>query len=91
MENRTKNKSYLDTKLTLSSLKDRSRNVIISWCVVCNRDGNIKFLDTMTTVLEYIDLLHHKLLSRASKLGPEKTLLPAGNGPNTILVSQIHH
>lgn len=38
-----------------------------------NGVGNLEFIDTRMTVLIYIDVLRHNLLSSAKKLGWEET------------------
>lgn len=68
-----KNKTALDPKHILQTVKHGGGNVMVWGCMASNGVGNLDFIDTKMTASTYIDVLRNNLLSSARKLGLEQT------------------
>ncbi|GFU32076.1 transposable element Tcb2 transposase [Trichonephila clavipes] len=70
-----KNKTALEPKNVLPTLKHGGGNVMAWRCVANNGASNLAFIDNKMNVLAYIDVLRHNLLDSAKKLSTWRTLL----------------
>ncbi|GFT91457.1 transposable element Tc1 transposase [Trichonephila clavipes] len=70
-----KNKTALEPKNVLPTLKHGGGNVMVWGCVAHNGAGNLAFIDNKMNALAYIDVLRHNLLDRAKKLSMENTFI----------------
>ncbi|GFT09152.1 transposable element Tcb1 transposase [Trichonephila clavipes] len=62
-----KNKTALEPKNVLPTLKYGGGNVLVWGCVAHNGAGNLAFTDSKMNALAYIDVLRHNLLDSAKK------------------------
>ncbi|GFW03070.1 transposable element Tcb2 transposase [Trichonephila clavipes] len=70
-----KNKTALEPKNVLPTLKHGGGNVMVWGCVAHNGAGNLAFTDNKMNALAYIDVLRHNLLDSAKKLSTENTFI----------------
>ncbi|GFU84925.1 transposable element Tcb2 transposase [Trichonephila clavipes] len=70
-----KNKTALEPKNILPTLKHGGGNVMVWECVAHNGAGNLAFIDNKTSALAYINMLRHNLLDSAKKLSMENTFI----------------
>ncbi|GFT19606.1 tc1-like transposase protein [Trichonephila clavipes] len=70
-----KNKTALEPKNVLPTLKYGGGNVMVWGCVAHNGAGNLAFIDNKMNALAYIDVLRHNLLDSAKKLIMENTFI----------------
>ncbi|GFV93159.1 transposable element Tcb2 transposase [Trichonephila clavipes] len=70
-----KNKTVLEPKNVLPTLKYGGGNVMLWRCVANNGAANLAFIDNKMNALAYIDVLRHNLLDSAKKLSTRRTLL----------------
>ncbi|GFX54210.1 transposable element Tcb2 transposase [Trichonephila clavipes] len=70
-----KNKTALEHKNVLSTLKYGGEDVMVWGCVAHSGEGNLAFIDNKMNALAYIDVLRHNLLDSAKKLSMENTFL----------------
>ncbi|GFV74635.1 transposable element Tcb2 transposase [Trichonephila clavipes] len=68
-----KNKTALEPKNVLPTLKHGGGNVMLWECVAHNGAGSLAFIDNKMNALAYINVLRHNLLDRAKKLSMENT------------------
>ncbi|GFX03397.1 transposable element Tcb2 transposase [Trichonephila clavipes] len=68
-----KNKTALEPKNVLPTLKYGGGNVMVWRCVANNGAGKLAFIDNKMNALAYIDVLRHNLLDSAKKLSMENT------------------
>ncbi|GFV41925.1 transposable element Tcb2 transposase [Trichonephila clavipes] len=66
-----KNKTALEPKNVLPTVKHGGGNVMVWRCVANNGVGNLAFIDNKMNYLAYIDMLRHNLLDSAKKLSME--------------------
>ncbi|GFY43523.1 transposable element Tcb1 transposase [Trichonephila inaurata madagascariensis] len=66
-----KNKTALEPKNVISTLKHSGGNVMVWGC----GQGNLAFIDNKMNALAYIDVLQHNLLDSAQKLSMENTFI----------------
>ncbi|GFX05929.1 transposable element Tcb1 transposase [Trichonephila clavipes] len=85
-----KNKTALELKNVLPTLKHGGGNVMVWRCVAHNGVGNLAFIDNKMNALAYIDVLRHNLLDSAKKLSMENTFIfQQDNGPkHTAIVTK---
>ncbi|GFW10091.1 transposable element Tcb1 transposase [Trichonephila clavipes] len=84
-----KNKTALEPKNVLPTLKHGGGNVMVWGCVAHNGAGNLAFIDNKMNALAYIDVLRQSLLDSAKKLSMEKSFIfQQGNDPkHTAIVT----
>ncbi|GFT26560.1 transposable element Tc1 transposase [Trichonephila clavipes] len=70
-----KNKTALEPKNVLPTLKHGGGNVMVWGCVAHNGAGNLAFIDNKMNALAYIDVLRRNLLDSAKKLSLENTFI----------------
>ncbi|GFW75516.1 transposable element Tcb2 transposase [Trichonephila clavipes] len=70
-----KNKTALEPKNVLPTLKHGGGNVMVCGCVAHNGASNLAFIDNKMNALAYIDVLRHNLLYSAKKLSMENTFI----------------
>ncbi|GFY30648.1 transposable element Tcb2 transposase [Trichonephila clavipes] len=70
-----KNKTALEPKNVLSTLKYGGGNVMVWECVAHNGASNLAFIDNKMNALAYIDVLRRSLLDSAKKLSMENTFI----------------
>ncbi|GFW91814.1 transposable element Tc1 transposase [Trichonephila clavipes] len=70
-----KNKTALEPKNVLPTLKYGGGNVMVWGYVAHNGVGNLAFIDFKMNALTYIDVLRHNLLDSAKKLSIWRTIL----------------
>ncbi|GFS63084.1 transposable element Tcb2 transposase [Trichonephila clavipes] len=70
-----KNKTALEPKNVLPTLKYGGGNVMVWGCVAYNGAGNLAFIDNKISALAYIDVLRQNLLDSAKKLSLENTFI----------------
>ncbi|GFW26820.1 transposable element Tcb2 transposase [Trichonephila clavipes] len=70
-----KNKTALEPKNVLPTLKHGGGNVMVWGCVAHNGAGNLAFIDKKRNALAYSDMLRHNLLNSAKKLSMENTFI----------------
>ncbi|GFU10339.1 transposable element Tcb1 transposase [Trichonephila clavipes] len=70
-----KNKTALELKNVLPTLKYGGRNVMVWGCVAHNGAGNLVFIANKMNALAYIDVLRHNFLDSAKKLNMENTFI----------------
>ncbi|GFT10483.1 transposable element Tcb1 transposase [Trichonephila clavipes] len=70
-----KNKTALEPKNVLPTLKHGDGNVMVWNCVANNGEGNLAFIDNKMNALAYIDVLRHNLLDSAKALSMETTFI----------------
>ncbi|GFY28088.1 transposable element Tc1 transposase [Trichonephila clavipes] len=70
-----KNKTALEPKNVLPTLKHGGGNVMVWGCVAHNGAGNLAFIDNKMNALAYIDVLRRNLLDTAKKLIMENTFI----------------
>ncbi|GFV25443.1 transposable element Tcb2 transposase [Trichonephila clavipes] len=68
-----KNKTALELKNVLPTLKHGGGNVMVWRCEDHNGAGNLAFVDNKMNVSAYIDVLRHNLLDNAKKLSMENS------------------
>ncbi|GFW77562.1 transposable element Tc1 transposase [Trichonephila clavipes] len=87
---RRKNKTALEPKNVLPTLKYGGGNVIVWGCVAHNGAGNFAFFHNKMNALAYIDVLRHNLLDSAKKLSMKNTfILQQDKDPNhTTIVTK---
>ncbi|GFU71244.1 transposable element Tcb2 transposase [Trichonephila clavipes] len=82
-----KNKTALEPKNVLPTLKHGGGNVMAWRCVAHNGAGSLAFIDSKMNDLAYIDVLQHKLLDSAKKLSMENTFIfQQDNDPKHITI-----
>ncbi|GFX80070.1 transposable element Tcb2 transposase [Trichonephila clavipes] len=86
-----KNKTALEPKNVLPTLKHGGENVMVWVCVAHNGAGNLAFIDNKMNALAYIDVLRHNLLDSAKKLSMENIfIVQQDNDPkHTAIVTKI--
>ncbi|GFY13447.1 transposable element Tc1 transposase [Trichonephila clavipes] len=70
-----KNKTALEPKNVLPTLKHGGGNVIVWGCVAHNEAGNLAFIDNKMNALAYINVLRHNLLDSAKKFSMGNTFI----------------
>ncbi|GFY02949.1 transposable element Tcb2 transposase [Trichonephila clavipes] len=70
-----KNKTPLEHKSVLPTLKYGGGNVMVWGCVAHNGAGNLAFIDNKMNALAYSDVLRRNLLDSAKKLSMENTFI----------------
>ncbi|GFV41650.1 transposable element Tcb2 transposase [Trichonephila clavipes] len=70
-----KNKTALEPKNVLPTLKHSGGNVMVWGCVAHNGAGNLALIGNKMNALAYIDVLRHTLLDSAKKLSMENTFI----------------
>ncbi|GFX67393.1 uncharacterized protein TNCV_720571 [Trichonephila clavipes] len=70
-----KNKTALEPKSVLPTLKHGGGNVMVWGCVAHNGAGNLAFIDNKMNALAYIDVLRRNLLDSDKKLSTENTYI----------------
>ncbi|GFU94402.1 transposable element Tcb2 transposase [Trichonephila clavipes] len=70
-----KNKTAVEPKNVLPTLKHGGGNVIVCGCVAHNGVGNLTFIDNKMNALAYIDVLRHNVLDSAKKLSMANTFI----------------
>ncbi|GFU73578.1 transposable element Tcb2 transposase [Trichonephila clavipes] len=70
-----KNKTALEPKNVLPTLKQGGGNVMVWGCVAHNGADNLALIDNKINSLAYIDVLRHNLLDSAKKLSTENTFI----------------
>ncbi|GFU78887.1 transposable element Tc1 transposase [Trichonephila clavipes] len=74
-KNLEKNKTALEPKNVLPTLKHGGGNVMVWRYVANNGAGNLAFIDNKMNALAYIDVLRHNWLDSAKKLSMENTFI----------------
>ncbi|GFY14937.1 transposable element Tcb2 transposase [Trichonephila clavipes] len=70
-----KNKTLLELKNKLPTLKHGGVNVMVCGCVARNGASNSALIDSKMNALAYIDVLQHNVLDSDKKLSMEKTFI----------------
>ncbi|GFU20693.1 transposable element Tcb2 transposase [Trichonephila clavipes] len=70
-----KNKTALEPKNVLPTLKYGGGNVMVWGCVAHNGASNLAFINNKMNALAYIDVLRHNLLDSAKKFNMENTFI----------------